>query len=244
MTRKFSVSILFAICCSVAAVGQHNGQFDFKQSFGVTVTYSPNSSHILIGNAEGREITTAGFEYTHRLFEVPAMRLDYSGEISPLYRESDPAESGIEETYNGVTTTLMFSNLSRIVHSHAGFEGNDCVTHYPTCVPIYGIQGPNEITYGFATAPFGVRAIFLPKHRIQPTFTANVGFIVTQRAIPVDGAALMNYQFSIGPGVQVFTSEKSSFRAEYLYRHISNGNANLNPGIDQGVFRITYSLHR
>jgi hypothetical protein len=32
---------------------------------------------------------------------------------------------------------------------------------------------------------------------------------------------------------------------EYIYRHVSNaGQGNQNPGVDQGVVRVTVSLHR
>lgn len=245
MDQKVSAFLAFTfLLSSVTSHAQENRSFDFKSSYGATVTYSPNSSHILIGQAEGREITTAGFEYTHRLFERNWFKLDYAGEISPLYRESDPTISGIQETYNGVTTTRPLADPSRIVLSHSDYLGQDCATYYPACVPMYGVSGPNESTYGFATAPFGLRAVLRPERRIQPTFTVNTGFVITQRAIPVDGAAILNYQFSLGPGLRIFTSRQSSFGVEYLYRHISNGNADVNPGIDQGVFRFTFSHHR
>jgi hypothetical protein len=231
----FSTSLVFA---------QNVDRFDFKSSYGAKVTYAPNSSHILIGQAEGRSITTAGLEYTHRLWEKNRFKLDYTGEISPLYRQSDPTISGIEETYNGQTTKHMLASPERIIQSPRGIVGEDCVTYAPNCIPLYGIQGPNEITYGFATAPLGVRAVFLPKNRIQPTFTVNAGFVVTQRPIPIDGAAFLNYQFSFGPGVNIFASDRSSFGVEYLYRHISNGNADINPGIDQGIFCLTWRYYR
>ncbi|WP_424170685.1 acyloxyacyl hydrolase [Terracidiphilus sp.] len=110
---------------------------------------------------------------------------------------------------------------------------------------MHAIQGPNEITYGFAVTPVGLRAVLRPAHRVQPTFALNTGFIVSQRAIPIDGAASFNFQVLFGPGVQIFTSKQSSFRMEYLLRHISNGgSANLNPGIDQGIFRISFTYHR
>ena len=242
--RSFAFSVCIFLLSTASGFAQPSDRFDFKSSYGATATYSPSSNHILIGLAQGRSIATGGFEYTHRLMEKGGFKLEYAGEVSPFFRESDPAISGIEETYDGVTTKRYFSNRSRIIQAHAGFLGQDCVTFYPACVPEYGIQGPNEVTYGFATAPFGLCVEWRRNHRIQPTFTVDAGIIVTQRAIPIDGAALLNYQVSIGPGVTIFTSDQSSFSAEYLYRHISNGNANINPGIDQKVFRFTFSRHR
>jgi hypothetical protein len=49
----------------------------------------------------------------------------------------------------------------------------------------------------------------------------------------------------MGPGLQFFTNRRTSMRVEYLYRHISNaGQGDQNPGIDQGVIRLTVSHHR
>ncbi len=233
------------LCCFPSVVcGQSFTSYDFKSSYALDMTYSPNSSHILIGDAVDRKITTLGFEYSRNLFHFAGIKFEYAGEISPLYRENDPTIIALSETYNNVTTISPLSAPSRTINSPTGSQGNDCVTHYPACVPVYGIQGPDEITYGFATEPFGLRAVFLPKKRIQPTFMANAGLIITQRSIPIDGAALFNYQFSMGPGVQIFTSRRTSLGLEYFYRHISNGNATINPGIDQGVFRLSFKMHR
>ena len=53
------------------------------------------------------------------------------------------------------------------------------------------------------------------------------------------------YMFEFGPGVQVFTGARSALRLEYLYHHVSNAHlGNLNPGVDQGVFRLTFSRYR
>ncbi|MGA2251472.1 acyloxyacyl hydrolase [Terracidiphilus sp.] len=243
--KKTIASCAFLICFhTIALFGQQENRFDFRSSYGVTTTYSSNSSHILIGISEGREITTAGFEYTHRLLENGSVKLEYAGEVSPLYRESDPAITGYTETYDGITTFYP-TGSARVVLTHGGSPPEDCITYYPTCVPVNPVPGPNEITYGFATAPLGSRVILRPRKRVQPTFLTNVGMVFTQRTIPVDEASSINFQFSFGPGVQVFVTKNYSFRIEYLYRHISNADIGLlNPGIDQGVFRITLSRHR
>ena len=227
---------------AIALLGQQENRFDFKSSYGVTTTYSWNSSHILIGLSWRRRITTSGFEYTHRLLENAKIKLEYAGEVSPFYRESDPAINKMIGTYDGEAYLLLIP-LTRIFGSYPGNMpiGNDCIGPN-TCFPVYGVQGPNEITYGFAAAPLGSRIIFRPKQRIQPTFLANVGMVFTQRTIPIDDAASVNFQFSFGPGVQVYATRNYSFRIEYLLRHISNADIGLqNPGIDQGVFRISLS---
>jgi hypothetical protein len=51
--------------------------------------------------------------------------------------------------------------------------------------------------------------------------------------------------FSFGPGLEIFTYNQTSWRVEYIYRHMSNaGQGDQNPGVDQGVVRATISLHR
>ena len=85
----------------------------------------------------------------------------------------------------------------------------------------------------------------LPNSRIQPSFALDLGFVVSARNIPMDEADQFNYMFALGPGVQFFASRQTSWRVEYIYRHVSNAGAgNQNPGIDQGVVRVTLSLHR
>jgi hypothetical protein len=61
----------------------------------------------------------------------------------------------------------------------------------------------------------------------------------------VDQSAQFNYTFALGPGIEFFQNRRTSWRIEYLYRHVSNaGEGFENPGLDQGVFRITMSEHR
>ena len=62
---------------------------------------------------------------------------------------------------------------------------------------------------------------------------------------PVVEAAHCEYLFSFGPGLEFFADNKTSWRVEYIYRHMSNADeGDQNPGVDQGVFRVTLSLYR
>ncbi len=245
MTKWLVFVILFVVFSPFHAFTQDSLKFDFKNSYGTTASFAPNSHHIFIGESEGRSITTSGFEFTHRIFEKFGVKFDYVANIEPYYRESDPTASQMVETFNGKVYFSYTANPGiRTIVNPNGFGGYDCSSLPPLCLSIYNTPGPSEITYGFATTPLGVRAVMLPHHRIQPTFAANTGYVITERAIPIDGAAFVNYQLSLGPGIQVFTSKNTSLRGEYLFRHISNGGSSIDPGIDQGVFRITFSYHR
>jgi hypothetical protein len=63
--------------------------------------------------------------------------------------------------------------------------------------------------------------------------------------IPVLNAGSFNFMFDFGVGVELFRSKTKSIRTEYRYHHISNhGTAIENPGIDNGLFQVTYSFGR
>ncbi len=77
--------------------------------------------------------------------------------------------------------------------------------------------------------------------------------MLSSQAIPVSQAGSFNYIFSIGAGLELYTSaERSasrfgnrSLRAEYRYQHISNNFAAVqNPGIDHGVLQVTFAFGR
>jgi hypothetical protein len=109
--------------------------------------------------------------------------------------------------------------------------------------PIYAYYG-RQNTYAAALSPLGARVSGFPRSRLQPSFALDLGFVVSSRDLPVDLADQFNYMFSFGPGVQVFSSARSSVRLEYIYRHISNAHQGYqNPGVDQGVIRLTLSRY-
>jgi opacity protein-like surface antigen len=63
--------------------------------------------------------------------------------------------------------------------------------------------------------------------------------------IPIRAAGSFNFTFDLGAGVELYRSKTRSIRAEYRYHHISNhGTAEVNPGIDNGLFQVTYSFGR
>ncbi len=212
------------------------------QSFGFSSTFANDSSHILIGESEQRRIWTLGAEYTRRLHQSPLFRLDYEGSLTPLFEESDPTVIGTTFTFAGqvFNTPLTPVRVIAVAHGPVGMAA----TGLTTSAPLYAIFG-RQNTYAAAVSPLGVRFSALPHWRVQPSFAVDLGFVVSARDIPVDQAAQFNYMFALGPGIQFFTDKRTSYRFEYLYRHVSNaGQGDQNPGIDQGVIRVTVSLRR
>lgn len=192
---------------------------------------------MLIGSAERRRIFASGLEYTHRVRENEWLRLDYSVSFSPMYRESDPDLVATETSILGVEMITPITPERVAIVSHAPI-GSDCYGS-GSCSPIYPVYGRSEKTYGAEAIPLGGRLIFATHWRAEPTFLAGAGFVISTRDIPVDGSALFNYEFVVGPGLQIFFSRKYALRIEYVYRHLSNADVgSTNPGIDQGVFRL------
>ena len=63
--------------------------------------------------------------------------------------------------------------------------------------------------------------------------------------IPTPDAGSFNFTFDFGTGFELYRSSTKSIRAEYRYHHISNHNTSYtNPGIDSGLFQLTYSFGR
>lgn len=217
---------------------QEHTDFGGVQSFGVTSSYSPDSSHILIGESEQRRTWTVGFEYAHRLTQGRHFRLDYEASVLPFYEEFDPAVVGLLYSVPGTTATEPENPPIRVTTVNRGPIGTIAVGHGVTA-PIYPVYG-NMNTYAGALSPLGARATLFQHHSIQPSFSVDLGFVVATRDIPVDNSDQFNYMFSFGPGIAIFSTPESSIRIEYIYRHISNASqGNVNPGVDQGTFRLT-----
>jgi hypothetical protein len=240
------VTIFAGLAClsalGAAGRGQEPGGFGGVQSFGFSSSYSPTSTHILIGDAEHRRVLTLGAEYTRLLRQRPRFRLDYEGSVMPLYEETDPTVIGAAFTLNGVQIVAPEPPVRVIYVTNAPI--GIAATGKNTTAPIYAVYG-REDTYAAAVTPLGARITAFPRWRLRPSVSLDLGFIVSRQDIPVDQSDRFNYLFSFGPGLEFFTYNKTSWRVEYIYRHMSNaGQGDQNPGVDQGVVRVTISLHR
>jgi hypothetical protein len=234
--------VVFAAGSGHPLRGQEAGGYGGVRSFGFSSSYSPDSSHILIGDSGRRRIWTLGAEYTHLLHQSWRLRLDYEGQLMPLFEETDPTVIGTVFTSNGQAIVTPQSPV-RVISTTNQPVGS-VLAGSGQIVPLYALFGRQD-TYAAAFAPLGVRATALPRSRLQPSFAVDLGFVVSARDIPVDDADQFNFMFAMGPGVQFFTDRHTSWRVEYIYRHVSNAGQGIqNPGIDQGVVRVTVSLHR
>jgi Lipid A 3-O-deacylase (PagL) len=239
---KAALLTIFTVLVGASGRAQEPGGFGEVQSFGFSSSYSADSSHILLGDAEQRRIWTLGVEHTRLLRLGQRFRLDYEGSVLPLYEETDPTLTGTMFTLNGQTVTTVESPV-RVTYVNKG-PLDTLVLGNSSGIPIYGVFGRQD-TYAAAISPLGARISAVPRWRVQPRFALNLGFVVSARDLPVNRADQFNYMFSLGPGVQFFIDRKTSWRVEYIYRHTSNaGQGFQNPGVDQGVVRVTVSVHR
>ena len=239
-----SSATLFLLILTLSAVtsAQEPGVFGGKQSLGIDFSYAPNSSHMLIGQAEKRQTWTSGIEYTHFLHASRHLRFDYEASVLPLFEESDPTLIGTTTVINHTALTVHQTPF-RVIYVNSGPIGFADAGKGITA-PIYAIYG-RESTYGGALSPIGGRVSAFPRSRIQPSLALDLGFVVATRDLPVDLSDRFNYMFSFGPGVQIFGTQHSAVRLEYIYRHISNAHQGYqNPGVDQGTLRVTFSRFR
>ena len=239
--RIKNLATIFLSLCFLGAFGGSvlAQELSGRQSFGISSTFAPDSSHILIGDAEQRRVWTAGLEYSRRLWGNGSLRLDYEGSVAPFFQERDPTLVAEYAIINGNQVIAPASGL-RVVYANNDPVGGG---GFGNTIPLYPIYGSTK-TYAFAMSPIGARISGFSSHRLQPTFSTDLGMLFSSRNLPVDDSASFNYLFSFGPGVEILR-DNGAIRLEYLYRHMSNGNAGYNnPGVDSGVFRLTLSRLR
>jgi lipid A 3-O-deacylase PagL len=205
-----------------------------RNTWGIFGEFSPNSSHIFLGIAQQRRLLIFGGEYAHRFHTGEVVVMDFLVQARPVILESDPTLLGFRNISTGkVEFPISPLRVQLIDHTHFVIRPGDVV------VPFYTRQW----TYAGGLNPFGIKMNFRPRHRLQPVVTGAGGFFISRRDIPVDHAAAFNFSFELGAGLEWFFQPHRSFRLDYRVHHISNAETGtLNPGIDSGLFQLTYSF--
>jgi opacity protein-like surface antigen len=220
-------------------------------TFGIFTAYSNNSSHILLGNAENRKLLNIGVAYNRRLLVNPIVNWQFSGEILPVALESDPLEHFVNQqtspTVATYTGNLPYAEVTCAPVSYAYNEtinnpNGGTITYAGTeTVSCSGRQW----TIGEALSPIGFQWNFQPRRKLQPFFVGHGGYMYSTKPIPIDSAGSFNFTFDLGAGIELYRTRSHSVRLEYRYHHISNhGTATQNPGIDNGLFQLTYTFGR
>lgn len=226
---------------------QHAGESGYyapKNSLKVFGAYSPDSSHILLGDAEQRELLNIGAAYHRRLFVNHMVSWQYSGEIVPVALESDPLSLYV---YNQTSPSVQtIRETGEPIVFCAPFTGG------------YSFIDPNGVTYtgtytiscrgrqwtmGEAMSPVGMQWNFRPRSKMQPFVDGHGGYMYSSKPIPISGAGSFNFTFDFGAGIELFQSRSRSISAEYRYHHTSNHEtAYYNPGIDNSMIQVSYSF--
>jgi opacity protein-like surface antigen len=221
--------------------------FGRKNTISFFAAYSNDSSHILLGSADNRKLLDFGAGYNRRLIMNRIVNWQYSFELLPVALESDPLEiETIQQTVPTVlTSTLNLGSqaLNCTPQSTAySFTTAGGVTYAGT--ESFSCSG-REWTIGEGISPIGFQWNFMTRDKIQPFLIGHGGYMYSTQPIPLSMAGSFNFTFDLGAGVEIFQNKTRSIRVEYRYHHISNHDtATENPGIDSGLFQLSYSFGR
>jgi hypothetical protein len=215
-------------------------------SFGFLFAYSNDSSHILLGQAEQRKILNIGASYSRKLILNRYLNWQYDAEFLPVALESDPLTKIVNQQTSPVPATLVtYGNPPQVTC------GPNVIVYD---IPVNGmtIAGTETLscsgrqwTIGEAFSPVGMRWNFRPTHPIQPFLEGHGGYMYTTHAIPIDEAGSFNFTFDFGAGIEWYRTPHHSLRFEWRYHHISDSDTtNANPGIDNGLFQVSYVFGR
>ena len=221
--------------------------FGRKNTFSFFAAYSNDSSHMLLGSAANRKLLDFGAGYNRRLILNRIVNWQYSLELLPVALESDPLEL---ETIQQTAPTVLNSTLnlgSQALNCTPQSTGYNFTT--ASGVTYAGTESfscsGRQWTIGEGISPVGSQWNFMTRKKMQPFLIGHGGYMYSTRPIPLTMAGSFNFTFDLGAGVEIYQNKTRSIRVEYRYHHISNHDtATENPGIDSGLFQLSYSLGR
>lgn len=240
------IALIAGVASAWSQAPAENPYYARTNTYSLFSAYSDDSSHILMGNAEQRRLLEFGVGYGRKLFANRIVNWQYNGEILPVALESDPLSSYVIHqmtptplTYNGASGYLETSCAPMSTPFKYTYQG---VVYTGTSV--LSCSG-RRWTIGEGLSPIGFQWNFLPQRKLQPFFLGHGGYMYSTKPIPITDAGSFNFTFDFGAGIELFRSKTRSVRAEFRFHHISNhGTAQDNPGIDNGLFQLTYSFGR
>jgi hypothetical protein len=219
-----------------------------RNTFGIYVEYSNDSSHIIMGLAENRKIVALGGAYALRLWRSHVGDLRYIMEVRPVLMVSDPVTI---DTQTDAYVDPAGPTFTNVLKSEPGRGCRPGTFYQIDKFPNQTIDITDVVTcdrrwvFAQGFSPVGFQYGFRPGHRLQPLVTSTAGYIFSTTPIPVANAGSFNFTFDMGAGFEWFRTRNQSIQFEYRYHHISNAyTAVANPGIDNGVFKVTYTFGR
>ena len=247
--KPVSVAVLAVSLAFVPAANAQIGDANnlgSKNTFSALVEYANDSSHIVLGAAPNRKFAALGLQYERRLASNHLFVWKYSAEFRPIVFESDPTESVTTSNISPMPSP-PFTNQLGAVFQCIPQQGPYTVT-LPNGVVVTGIAIDNcdrRWTYAQALSPAGTRINLMPHRRLQLTASLLAGYMLSAKRIPIDNAGSFNFTFEFGAGLEYYQSRSRSIRLEYQVQHFSNADtAASNPGVDNGLFKLTYTFGR
>jgi hypothetical protein len=228
------------------------GDFDRKNTWTVFAEYSNTSSHLLMGIARQRELADMGFAYTRRVVGFMGSTLSYQVELRPVLFESDPVtfyyNSFVQGTGPGpviYTSTLTSVNTTACIAGQTFIFVEPPFMTYPGYTETSTVGCGRQWTFGQSFSPVGFKYSMGTRHRLQPFVVGTLGYMYTNRPVPVADAGSFNFAFDFGPGLELFRSGTRSVALECRYHHFSNKNSAMdNPGTDNVMYKVSYSFGR
>ena len=220
--------------------------FSRLNTFGVFMSYSGDSSHMLLGEAEQRTLLQLGVSYRRRLLLTDRMNWQFDAEFMPVVLEGDPLTHFVNNQTSPTNGTYSGNYPYRMVQCAPVVNNYDFIVNGVTYsgTEVETCSG-RSWTKGQALSPFGMQLNLRPRTRLQPFVIGHAGYMFSTQSVPIDGAGSFNFTFDCGAGVEYFLSVSKSVRIEYRYHHLSNADsAHLNPGVDNGLLQVTYSFGR
>jgi hypothetical protein len=221
--------------------------FGSKNIYSTFFEYPNDSTHIVLGRAPDRKLASLGVQYERRLLSNHAFVWRYVAEFRPLVLESDTTST------LKITTTSPPPLMTFTEQPVATFQCSAGLETISETDPNTGIFYSETIqttcgrrwTYAQGLSPAGTRINLLPHRRLQPTASFLAGYLLSAKKIPLDNAGSFNFTFEFGAGLEYYQSQSRSIRLEYQIQHFSNAyTAPENPGVDNGLFKLTYNFGR
>jgi hypothetical protein len=243
-----AVVAMLAILTSVAGAQKEpvRPYYSRSNTFGFLAAYSNDSSHMLLGVSENRKLLNFGATYSRRLFQNRIVNWMYNGEILPVALESDPVLRDVTTYTLPFPTPPIASSYEPITPCHGG-SGTATFTAGGGIVYSYNYTDTcsRRWTIGEGISPVGFQWNFLPRRKLQPVILGHGGYMYSTQPIPDGGSGSFNFTFDFGVGLELYRTRTRSVRLDYRYHHISDHYTTTeNPGIDNGLFTLTYSFGR
>jgi opacity protein-like surface antigen len=235
------LAVTGAACAQTAPVSPYYGRVN---TFGFLAAYSNDSSHMLLGESENRKLLNFGGTYSRRLLHNRTVNWQYSVEVLPVALESDPVDYF---TFNEITPMAYTFHDTELApgacHPNSG-QGSETENGI-TLTYTYSNACTRRWTIGEGISPVGFQWNFLPRRKLQPLVLGHGGYMYSTQPIPTANAGSFNFTFDFGVGLELYRTLTKSIRVDYRYHHISDHFTSAeNPGIDNGLFTVTYSFGR